>query len=73
MQFGLPVVSTNLGIISDLSERHDNFGPSIVDTNADARTIANAIIQAKPATIDLEAYTADAMVARWREYLGPNG
>jgi hypothetical protein len=69
MHFGLPVVSTNLGIVSTLHEQHGEFGPSIVDVNADSKAIANAIMQSKASTINLDAYTADAMVARWREYL----
>lgn len=71
MQFGLPVVSTNLGIMHDLSNRHGDFGPTVLDVDADASAIAHAIDTATPCTIDLGQYTADAMAERWRRYLSP--
>jgi glycosyltransferase involved in cell wall biosynthesis len=69
MQFGLPVVSTNLGIVHDLAERHGDFGPSILEVNADPSAIAHAIETATASRIDLSDYTADAMAERWRRYL----
>jgi glycosyltransferase involved in cell wall biosynthesis len=69
MHFGLPVVSTNLGIINDLAERHGDFGPSILDVDSDASAIAHAIEKAAACTIDLSEYTADAMAKRWRRFL----
>ena len=69
MHFGLPVVSTNLGIINDLAERHGDFGPSIIDVDADASSIAHAIETATACSIDLSEYTADAMAERWRRFL----
>jgi glycosyltransferase involved in cell wall biosynthesis len=69
MQFGLPVVSTNLGIVHDLAERHGDFGPSILEVNADPSAIAHAIETATESSIDLSDYSADAMAERWRRYL----
>jgi len=69
MHFGLPVVSTNLGIINDLAERHGDFGPSIIDVDADASSIAHAIETATACSIDLSEYTADAMAERWQRFL----
>ena len=69
MHFGLPVVSTNLGIMHDLAERHGDFGPSILDVDSDASAIAHAIETATACSIDLSEYTADAMADRWRRYL----
>ncbi|MBM3967888.1 MAG: glycosyltransferase [Planctomycetes bacterium] len=69
MKFGLPVVSTNLGIMHDLTERHGDFGPSVLDVDADASAIARAIETATACSIDLSEYTADAMAQRWNRYL----
>lgn len=63
LMFGLPVVSTNTGVISDLQKKHGDFGPAITDD------IVNGVVQAKPSQIDLSHFTAENMAARWKSFL----
>lgn len=70
MQFGLPVVSTRKGVIEDLSNKHGEFGPSILQDHFSTADLIRAIEQARKVSVDLSFYTADAMANRWKTYLG---
>jgi glycosyltransferase involved in cell wall biosynthesis len=66
---GVPLVSTNTGIVADLLQQHGNIGASVVSIRPDVDATADAIKQAKPTTIDLSDHTSDAMAERWKEFL----
>lgn len=70
MQFGLPVVSTRKGVVEDLSNKHGEFGPSILQDDFSTVDLIGAIEQARKVSVDLSFYTADAMADRWKTYLG---
>lgn len=69
MMAGVPLVSTNTGIVADLREKHGHLGTSVVAVDPKIDAIADGIKQAKPTTIDLSDHTSDAMAERWNNFL----
>lgn len=69
MLAGLAVVTTETGIAADLLRRYGPFGPAILPVGASIADMVSAVAEAVPVSVDLSAYTSDAMAARWTEYL----
>lgn len=75
LMFGVPVVSTDTGILSYLHEtrsKHVECGFKIVPTNATSLEIVQAIDKAKSDLLDyftLQYYTSQSMAFRWKTFL----
>jgi len=66
---GLPVVTTNTGIVKTLTNLHGQFGPTIIPSSISLFDLDKAIKTAQPSTLDLSEFTAEAMSQRWSEFL----
>lgn len=69
LMFGLPVATTDVGVVTELRLKHGEFIASILSPEASAYEVADAIKRAERCTVDLSFYTADAMANRWKAYL----
>lgn len=69
MMFGLPIVTTNVGVVENLQEKHGDFLESIVSPDDSPYRIAEAIQRADRCKLDLSFYTAESMAKRWEAFL----
>lgn len=70
MMFGLPVACSNVGIVRQLVDTHGDIGISVFSPKTTPpQVIANAIVKAKPCSINLRDFTGQAMANRWESFL----
>lgn len=69
MMYGLPVASSNVGIVKQLVQEHGDIGISVFEPKCAIPKLVSAILNAEPCSINLSDFTGTAMAKRWEAFL----